>query len=479
MMKSFGLRPSDTAAAPLPSAKPAAAAPPPATIHARANEPAPAASMTSARLHDLPKNISARDLIRDEVLAAVQTEVAVRLSPTDLMAHVEQAVAVIANERRFLLNAAEQRNLAREIVDDMLGLGPLEPLLNDEYISDILVNGPDQIYIERKGKLELTTTHFRSAEHVMHVIMRIAARVNRPIDESTPMLDARLADGSRVNAIVWPLTLKGPNLSIRKFSKRFFGLDEFVARGSISANLSSVLKIAARCRLNIVISGGTGSGKTTLLNAMSHSIDHGERIITIEDAVELQLQQPHVVQLETRPANIEGRGQIVQRDLVKNALRMRPDRIILGEVRGPEALDMLQAMNTGHNGSMSTVHANSPRDALARIENLVLMANVDLPPRSIRGQLASAFDLIVQVERMRDGVRRVTEVMEVVGMEGETITTQPLFSYRYIGENTDGTLRGVFEATGARPRFLSRLGYFGLDKAFIEASATEVQDAAA
>ena len=472
MSKSFGLH--NPQAAPAARPVPAPAAPPPPQAAPSEREAPPTAAH---RLQDLPKNASARDLIRDEVIAAVQTGVAVRLSPADLLNHVEQAITAIANERRYLLNAVEQRHLAREIVDDMIGLGPLEPLLHDENVSDILVNGPKQIYVERKGKLELTNAHFRSADHVMHVIQRIAIHVNRPIDESNPMLDARLEDGSRVNAVIWPLTLKGPNLSIRKFSKRFFGLDEFAARGSVSPNLAKVLKIAARCRLNIIISGGTGSGKTTLLNAMSESIDHSERIITIEDAVELQLQQPHVVQLETRPANTEGRGRVAQRDLVKNSLRMRPDRIILGEVRGAEALDMLQAMNTGHNGSMSTVHANSPRDALARIENLVLMANVDLPARSIRGQLASAFDLIVQVERMRDGVRRVTEVMEVVGMEGETITTQPIFSYRYLGENQDGTLRGVFEASGTRPRFMSRLGYFGLDKAFVEACATETAGA--
>ena len=476
MTKQFGHRNVQEAVVP-PASQPEPA-PRPLPHMAQSERPsARADTIGGKRLQDLPTNASARDVIRNEVIAAVDSAIAVRLSSEDLLTHVEQAVATIANERRFLLNSAEQRNLAREIVDDMLGLGPLEPLLHDENISDILVNGPKQIYVERKGKLELTNAHFRSVEHVMHVIQRIAIHVNRPIDESTPMLDARLEDGSRVNAVIWPLTLKGPNLSIRKFSKRFFGLEEFEARGSVSPNLGKILRIAARCRLNIMISGGTGSGKTTLLNAMSESIDHGERIITIEDAAELQLHQPHVVQLETRPSNTEGRGQVAQRDLVKNSLRMRPDRIILGEVRGPEALDMLQAMNTGHNGSMSTVHANSPRDALARIENLVLMANVDLPARSIRGQIASAFDLIIQIERMRDGVRRVTEVMEVVGMEGDTITTQPIFSYRYLGENQDGTLRGVFEATGTRPRFLSRLGYFGLDKAFIEASATEAAGA--
>jgi pilus assembly protein CpaF len=350
----------------------------------------------------------------------------------------------------------------------MIGLGPIEPLLRDETIADILINGPRKIYVERRGKLELTKLHFRNDAHVLHVAQRIASSVGRRVDESSPMLDARLADGSRVNVIIPPLSLKGPCISIRKFSRSAMDFSKFVQLGTVSQSLARALEIAARCRLNIIISGGTGSGKTTLLNALSSMIDHGERIITIEDAAELQLQQPHVLQLETRPANIEGNGEVIQRDLVRNALRMRPDRIIVGEVRGAEAFDMMQAMNTGHNGSMSTVHANSARDALGRIENMILMASVSLPTRAIRGQMVSAIDLIIQTERMRDGVRRVTEVVEVVGLEEDTIGLAPLFTYRFLGENADGTLRGNFEAHAAHPRFLSRLEYFGLADAFLE-----------
>jgi len=351
----------------------------------------------------------------------------------------------------------------------MIGLGPLEPFLRDDSVADILVNGPSKIYVERHGKLELTPFHFRHNAHVLHVAQRIASSIGRRVDESSPMLDARLSDGSRVNVIIPPLSLKGPCISIRKFSRSAMGFQEFVRLGTLSSGLARAMEIAARSRLNIVISGGTGSGKTTMLNALSSMIDKGERIITIEDAAELQLQQPHVIQLETRPSNIEGQGQITQRDLVRNALRMRPDRIIVGEVRGPEAFDMMQAMNTGHNGSMSTVHANSARDALARIENMILMANVNLPTRAIRGQIVSALDLIIQTERMRDGVRRVTEVAELAGMEEDTILLRALFAYRYLGENSDGTLRGAFEAYGGRPHFLARLEYYGLGAAFLEA----------
>ena len=287
------------------------------------------------------------------------------------------------------------------------------------------------------------------------------------------MLDARLADGSRVNVIIPPLSLKGPCISIRKFSRSVMDFTKFAQLGTVSPDLGRALEIAARCRLNIIISGGTGSGKTTLLNAMSRMIDHGERIITMEDAAELQLQQPHVIQLETRPPNVEGSGEITQRDLVRNALRMRPDRIIIGEVRGGEAFDMMQAMNTGHNGSMSTVHANSARDALSRIENMILMANVSLPIRAIRGQITSALDMIIQTERMRDGIRRVTEVVEIVGLEEEVVTLATLFAYRYHGENDDGSLRGTFEASHLRPRFLPRLDYFGLADAFLATLGAE------
>ncbi len=409
------------------------------------------------------------DFIRDQVLFRVEPVAAVRMTKAELTGFVDKLVAEIANERKLLLNQNEQDALAREIVDEMIGLGPIEPLLQDPTVSDILVNGPRMIYVERRGKLELTNLQFRHNAHVLHVAQRIASSVGRSIDESSPMLDARLADGSRVNVVIPPLSLKGPCISIRKFSKTIFEFGHLVTVGTASPQLARALEIAARCRLNIIISGGTGSGKTTLLNALSRTIDPRERIITIEDAAELRLQQDHVIPLETRPSNIEGRGQIDQRALVRNALRMRPDRIIVGEVRGPEAFDMMQAMNTGHDGSMSTIHSNSARDALARIENMILMANVNLPIRAIRSQIGRAIDLVVQIERMRDGVRRITEVVEVLGLEEDVIVLGSLFKFEYEGENPDGSLRGVFEPTPGRPHFLSRLEYFGLGTAFLEA----------
>ena len=409
------------------------------------------------------------DAIRDQILKQIEPGVAVQMSPATLTQRVEELVAEIADQRRLLLNQTEQRALAAETVDDMLGLGPLEPLLRDDTVSDILVNGPRQVHVERQGKLLLTDVRFRNEAHVLHVAQRIASFVGRRVDESSPMLDARLEDGSRVNVIIPPLALKGTSISIRKFARSFLDFAQMVRFRSASPELSRALEIAARCRLNLLVSGGTGSGKTTLLNALSSMIAPDERIVTIEDAAELQLQQPHVVQLETRPPNIEGKGQIAQRDLVRNALRMRPDRIIVGEVRGPEAFDMMQAMNTGHNGSMSTIHANSARDALARVENMVLTANVNLPSRAIRGQIVSALDLIIQIERMRDGTRRIIEVAEVVGLEEDVVTLATLFTFKYQGENPDGSLRGSFEPTGTRPRFLPRLEYYGLADAFMTA----------
>ncbi|MFI5021448.1 MAG: CpaF family protein [Alphaproteobacteria bacterium] len=413
------------------------------------------------------------DVIYDHVLQRIEPATVIVMPKDELRTRVIELVSEVADERRFLINHEEQLVMAGEIVDDMVGLGPLEPLLRDPDVADILINGPRQVYVERRGKLDLTGVRFRNDAHVLHVAQRIASSVGRRIDESSPMLDARLADGSRVNVIIAPLSLKGPCISIRKFSRVFLDLPKMARIGSCSSELARALEICARSRLNIIISGGTGSGKTTLLNAMSHPIDQGERVVTIEDAAELQLQQPHVVQLETRPPNVEGHGQISQRDLVRNALRMRPDRIIVGEVRGPEAFDMMQAMNTGHNGSMSTIHANSARDALSRIENMVLMADVNLPSRAIRGQMVSAMDLVVQVERMRDGTRRITEVVEVVGMEDDVILLATLFSFKYLGENPDGTLRGVYEASGVRPHFLTRLEYYGLANAFLEACKSE------
>jgi pilus assembly protein CpaF len=424
---------------------------------------------TPSIIGSAPHPPTAADLIYDQILSRVEPALAVRMSRAELMVRVEQLVAEIADQRRLLLNQQEQQTLAAEMVDDMIGLGPLEPLLHDDTLSDILVNGPRQVYVERRGKLVLTDVRFRNNAHVLHVAQRIASAIGRRVDESSPMLDARLADGSRVNVIIAPLSLKGPCISIRKFTRSFLDFTKLVAFKSVSVDLSRALEIVARCRLNILISGGTGSGKTTMLNAMSSLISHGERIVTIEDTAELQLQQPHVVSLETRPPSIEGSGQITARDLVRNALRMRPDRIIVGECRGPEAFDMMQAMNTGHNGSMSTVHANSSRDALARIQNMVMMANVNLPDRAILGQIVGALDVIVQVERMRDGTRRVTELTEIVGMEEDVITLASLFHFKYDGENADGTIKGSFEATGTRPRFLSRLEYYGLGDAFLKA----------
>lgn len=417
----------------------------------------------------------AKDFIRDQIFMRIEPLVAVRIGKQELLAFVNKLVAEIANERKFLLNQEEQRALGASIVDEMVGLGPIEPLLADPTVADILVNGPRMIYVERRGKLQLTKAQFRSDAHVLHVAQRIASSIGRRIDESSPMLDARLADGSRVNVIIPPLSLKGPCISIRKFSKNMMDFSSYVAGGSLSPQLATALEIAARCRLNIIISGGTGSGKTTLLNALSRMIDPDERIITVEDAAELQLQQAHVLSLETRPPNIEGRGEISQRDLIRNALRMRPDRIIVGEVRGPEAFDMMQAMNTGHNGSMSTIHSNSARDALGRIENMILMATGNLPIRAIRSQIASALDLIVQTERMRDGIRRITEVVEVAGMEGDVVTLSTLFTFNFEGETPEGRLVGTFTATPVRPQFLPRIEYYGLGTAFLQALGVQDQ----
>jgi pilus assembly protein CpaF len=372
-------------------------------------------------------------------------------------------------ETKIQLNFTEQRELVESLIADMLGLGPLEPLIADETISDIMVNGPKQIYVERRGKLEVTDVQFRDNAHLMNICTKIVTRIGRRIDESRPLVDARLPDGSRVNIIIPPLAIDGASISIRKFSKKSITLDIMAANASISPQMATLLKIAARCRLNILISGGTGSGKTTLLNALSRMIDSTERTVTIEDAAELQLQQPHVVRLETRPPNLEGTGEINMRDLLKNALRMRPDRIIIGECRGEEALDMLQAMNTGHDGSMSTIHANNPREALTRLENMIGMSGINLPSRAMRTQIASAVHLICQVNRMRDGTRRVSHITEVVGMEGDIITTQDLFTFQFQGETADGKLKGAFQPSGIRPTFLPRAEYFGLDRALLEA----------
>jgi len=407
--------------------------------------------------------------IQPLVVDRIDIGAAARLDREELGRQIGELVGEILREERIRLNQREQKDLVELLLDDMLGLGPLEPMLADETVTDILVNGPYQVYVERKGKLEVTDVKFRDNGHVMNICSRIVSQVGRRVDESQPLCDARLLDGSRVNIIIPPLAIDGPSISIRKFSKKGITIDIMSKQRNLSEKMGTVLKIAARSRLNILISGGTGSGKTTLLNAMSQLIDQGERICTIEDAAELQLQQPHVVRLETRPPNLEGVGEITMRDLVKNTLRMRPDRIILGEVRGPEALDMLQAMNTGHDGSLGTIHANRPREALTRLENMIGMAGINLPPKAVRTQIASAIDLIVQISRMRDGMRRITNIMEVVGMEGDVITTQELYAFEFEGEDAQGNVKGTFKSSGLRPHFLPKASYYGLDRALMEA----------
>jgi pilus assembly protein CpaF len=407
--------------------------------------------------------------IQPILLERIDVSKAVTLPPDDLARQIGEIAGEILNEEKLQLNLAEQRDLVTALLNDMLGLGPLEALLADDAVTDIMVNGPKQVYVERRGKLELTDVTFRDDAHLLGICTRIVTRVGRRVDETTPLCDARLKDGSRVNIIIPPLALDGPSISIRKFAKQKITLDVMERTNNLSAEMGAVLKIASRARLNILISGGTGSGKTTLLNALSRMIDPGERVVTIEDAAELQLQQPHVLRLETRPANLEGQGEITQRDLVKNALRMRPDRIILGEIRAGEALDMLQAMNTGHDGSMATIHANRPREALTRLENMVAMTGVKLPHDAVRAQIAGAINMIVQIARMRDGVRRIIYITEVVGMEGEIITTQDLFTYEYQGEDDNGKLIGRFRGSGLRPHFAERAEYFGLGRTLIEA----------
>ncbi|MBI4498702.1 MAG: CpaF family protein [Chloroflexi bacterium] len=382
--------------------------------------------------------------------------------PRAMRAEVEEIARALLAEEDVPMARQERARLVAEIADEVLGFGPLEPLLADPTISEVMVNSPNQIFFERAGVLHLSDRVFRDADHIMHIIEKIVAPLNRRIDDSSPMVDARLPDGSRVNAIIPPVALDSPSITIRKFAKDPITINNLVAFGSISEEMVQFLEAAVQVRLNIVVSGGTGSGKTTLLNVLSSFIPNTERIVTIEDPAELQLRQRNVVRLETRPPNIEGRGQIVQRDLVRNALRMRPDRIIVGEVRAGEAFDMLQAMNTGHDGSLTTVHANSPRDALARIENMVLMAGMELPVRAIREQVASAANLMVHISRMRDGTRKITHISELVGMEGQVITMQDLFTFQQTGVDLQGRVLGRFRAAGIRPKCTERFEQAGI-----------------
>jgi pilus assembly protein CpaF len=386
----------------------------------------------------------------------------INLSALDNMSReqIEAEVGDIIYEelakQNHALNNAERKRLVGDVLDELLGLGPLEPLLKDPTITDILVNGYDHVFVERYGQLESTPVRFKDEKHLLRIIQKIVSAVGRRIDESSPMVDARLADGSRVNAVVPPLSIDGSLLSIRKFAKIPISMARLAEIGSVPHQVAEVLKAIVVARRNVLISGGTGSGKTTMLNAMSAFIDGRERVVTIEDSAELQLQQQHVVRLETRPPNIEGRGEISQRDLVKNALRMRPDRIIVGEVRAGEAFDMLQAMNTGHDGSMTTVHANTPRDALSRVEQMIGMSGIDIPARAARNQIASAIHVVLQVTRLSDGRRRLASLSEVTGMEGDVITMQEIFRFRQSGMSADGQVIGKFEATGIRPRFLDQ-----------------------
>ncbi|KRA59238.1 type II secretion system protein E [Caulobacter sp. Root655] len=371
-------------------------------------------------------------------------------------------IGLLAEEKR-LLTPAQTDLLIDEILDELLGLGPLEPLLKDDSITDILINTHEAVYVERGGRLQRTNVRFQDTRHLVRIVNKIVAAVGRRVDESQPMVDARLADGSRVNAIIPPLAVDGPLVSIRKFSRVPLAMSRLVELGSITQEMALVLEAIVQARRNVLISGGTGSGKTTLLNALSAYIDDHERIITIEDSAELQLQQSHVGRLETRPANIEGQGEVQQRELVRNALRMRPDRIIVGEVRSGEAFDMLQAMNTGHDGSMTTVHANTARDALSRVEQMIGMAGLDIPARSIRGQIASAIHVVVQAERMEDGARRIVSISEISGMEEDVICMQEIFRFRRIGRSTEGKVIGQYEATGVRPRLMEVLRARGIE----------------
>ena len=376
---------------------------------------------------------------------------------------IRPVIGKLINEEKTPLSLAEKEQLIDEVLDEIFGLGPLEPLLRDRTVCDILVTTPRLVYVERNGKLERTNIEFRDDAHLQRIIERVVSRVGRRIDESSPMVDARLPDGSRVNAVIPPLAVDGPLLSIRRFARTPLQPVDLLRNQSITDPMLELLRCSVKARLNVIISGGTGAGKTTFLNMLSGFISPNERIVTIEDAAELQLRQPHVARLETRPANIEGKGAIMQRQLLINALRMRPDRIIVGEVRGEEALDMLQAMNTGHDGSLTTVHANSPRDAISRLEVMVSMSNANINLRSIRQQVASAVDLFVQISRLSDGSRRVTHLTECVGMEGEQVTTQDIFVFERSGISKDGRVMGRFRATGVRPKFSERLSAAGLD----------------
>lgn len=398
-----------------------------------------------------------------ELIEKLDFEQVAKTAKPELTRRLRATLTDTVEARKLPLTRLEKERLVDEILDEILGLGPLEPLLRDAEISDILINGPETVFVEKKGKLQRLDMKFNDDAHLMQIIDRIVSAVGRRIDETNPMVDARLQDGSRFNAIIPPLALDGPTISIRRFSKIPISAEDLVNFGALPAPFMEILKGCVKSKLNCLISGGTGSGKTTLLNVLSSFIPHGERVITIEDAAELQLQQPHVVRLETRPSNLEGRGEVTARDLVKNALRMRPDRIILGEIRGAEAIDTLQAMNTGHEGSLATVHANTTRDALARMETMIGMGMPNLTDKNIREMISRALDIIVQTDRLPDGSRRILALTEITGMEGNVITTQDIFVFNQTGVSDEGRIQGSFQATGVRPKFMSRLQRNGVE----------------
>jgi pilus assembly protein CpaF len=437
--------PDPAVAAPATPTEPASVPPPPPLVPATAN-PLLRDKMLDAkvRLH--------RRLIEEINLSALE-----KLPEEDIRNHVQELVAQYVLVERLALNTQELADFVNEILDEMTGLGPIEPLLKDQSINDILINGHECVYIERGGVLEPTAVRFKDEAHLLRIVNKIVAAVGRRVDESHPLCDARLLDGSRVNVAVRPVAVDGPLVSIRKFSKKPYNLNKLVEVGALRPQMADLLAAAVKARVTTVISGGTGSGKTTMLNALSAFISDKERLVTIEDAAELQLQQPHVGRMETRPPNIEGKGEIRQRDLVKNALRMRPDRVILGECRGEEAFDMLQAMNTGHEGSMATIHANTPRDAISRLEQMIGMAGLPMTVASIRGQISAAIRVIVQLQRLSDGKRKVTSIAEIVGLEGDIVQMQEIYKFVRTATLEDGTVEGHFMATGVRPRFLSEL----------------------
>ncbi len=399
----------------------------------------------------------------DDMPAAIMAETNIEKKRNMLRERIFAVIAEESPKANITLTQRETEGLTNTLLDDMVGFGPIQPLLDEEDISEVMVNGPFQIYYEKKGKLILSDIKFKDNDHVMRIIERIVAPIGRRIDESVPYVDARLPDGSRVNAIIPPLALNGPTITIRKFKKEALGIQDLVRFGTLTQEMASFIEACIKVRLNIVVSGGTGSGKTTTLNILSSFIPEDERIITCEDAAELQLRQPHVVRLETRPANIEGKGEVSMRELIKNTLRMRPERVIVGECRGGEALDMLQAMNTGHDGSLTTGHANTPRDMLARLETMVLMAGMDLPVRAIREQISSAVHMIVQQSRLKDGSRKITYLTEIQGMEGDKVVTQDIFRFEQTGVDEKGKIIGRLKPTGIRPKFASKFQEFGIN----------------